>query len=928
MATLRAGVAGILEGRGGVVSIIADAGLGKSRLIAELMGSDQAAEVTWLEGRSLSTGRNLSFHPFADLARSFAGVADEDDEAQAREKLQSAVGGLLPDEADQVVPFLAQLLGMPLEPGERELLERIPRDNMERMLRSAVTQLLRRGAELTPLVIVMDDLHWADQSSIELLGSLLRLATEHRILFLHVFRPAYAETSERVLALAREQYTDLHAEVLLDPLGPEAARELVRNLFKEGDIPHAIRTMIEEKAQGNPFYIEEVVRALLDEGAVVLQYDRFQATDKIHSVVIPDTVHEVIAARVDRLELARRQLLQTAAVVGGSFHLDVLLQVARGPEGTPGELDADLEALIDAEFIVPYDRSQGIEYAFKHPLIQEVTYDALLQTRREQLHLSVAEAILASLPEDLVGYNGMLAYHFSKGRDSERAEDYLFRAGDEAARFAASSEALDLFRQASDLYVELHGDGGDPRKRALLEKNMGFALFHRGQLIESVDRFGKALEHLGIRIPRGDLALQLRFARDMLAILVHLYLPGIDRKRPAATDVQREAIEIMFNRGLAQTTTAPTRFVFDTMSSLRWLMRLDPSTIPESGGKYAGSVGIWSYGGVSFSLGRKFLDLAKPLIPQETAPDYLYYRLLNFIHHMLQGDWSEEHEIGEAVLERNLREGRLWDVTTYLGLEAEKRIRRGQFDRVRERLDQIDDIWERFEYDLAKTNHYWLPTCLRLEQRRLDEAVSAAEIYYDENPEDLLHVLALGSKAAAQSLAGEDDEGVEKALDKAEAIVARSGPVFPFHLSCYRGARFAADVRRLEVAGPLHGSSRRDLERRARRSGRAAISTSKKVAYRQPEIFRMAGRLAWLRGKQSEALGWWTRSLEVADRLGLQPERARTQQEAGQRLQDAPNGVGSFLGLEAKGHLEEAGAAFDRLGLAWDLERLEAGSVT
>ena len=136
------------------------------------------------------------------------------------------------------------------------------------------------------------------------------------------------------------------------------------------------------------------------------------------------------------------------------------------------------------DFIVPWDRTAGIEYAFKHPLIQEVTYDGLLQTKREELHRTVADAMDARLPSDLPGIDGMLAYHLSMGRDVERAEEYLFRAGDEAAKAAGSSEALHFFREASKLYFDLHGEGGDPEKKALLQKRIALALYYRGQLIE------------------------------------------------------------------------------------------------------------------------------------------------------------------------------------------------------------------------------------------------------------------------------------------------------------------------------------------------------------------------------------------------------------------------------------------------------------
>jgi predicted ATPase len=444
MARLGQALEDVRAGRGGIISLVAEAGVGKSRLIAELAGSAAAQEVAWREGRSLSTGQQLSFHPFADLCRSWAGITDDDDDEAARDKLHQAVHDLLGERTDEAYPFLATLMGLHLDEAQRERLERIEGQSLEKLIRAAVTQLLRAGSQIAPVVVVLDDLHWADASSIELLESLLRLTEDHAILFLHPCRPGFASTSDRIREYAREHHAERHLEFELQPLDDRAARRMVKNLFREDDLPQATRALIEEKARGNPFYIEEVVRSLLDQGAVEYEDGRFVATERIHNVEIPGTVQEVVMARVDRLGLRRRQLLQLASVIGQSFHHDILEEV-RGPGP---ELAEDLDELQALEFLVPWDRLQGEEYAFKHPLIQEVAYDGILRARREELHRGVAQATERRLPPETPGFDAMLAYHFSMGRDAERAETYLFRAGDEAARVAASSEALHFFQEA------------------------------------------------------------------------------------------------------------------------------------------------------------------------------------------------------------------------------------------------------------------------------------------------------------------------------------------------------------------------------------------------------------------------------------------------------------------------------------------------
>ncbi|MBW2373916.1 MAG: AAA family ATPase, partial [Deltaproteobacteria bacterium] len=706
LAKLREGLAALERGEGGVASLEAEAGLGKSRLLAELRGSDEAA--VWLEGRALSTGRNLSYHPIADLVRSWAGIDDDDDEAHARHKIDAGVGALLPDQVEATAPLLANLMGAPLAAEERERLDVIQGDALEKLMRGAIVQLLRAASALRPLVVVMEDLHWADLSSVELVESLLRLAGEQPILFLNVFRPGFEETSGRVVRFAREHLPERCIEVSLEPLGASAARTLVKNLFRGGDVPRTTRAAIEERAQGNPFYIEEVVRTLVDAGAVEFRGGSFYATEKLDSVEIPHTVQEAVMARVDRLDLRRKSVLQAASVIGGSFHQQVLESMLEDPEEVP-DLLAELE---EGEFIVPSDRSAGVEYAFRHPLIQEVTYDAILASRRQELHLDVARAVEARLGASVPGYYAMLAYHFSVGRDVERAEEYLFRAGDEAARAAASNEALHFFQEASALYAELHGEGGDPEKRARLEKSLAIALLNRGRLIEAVDHFDRTTALLGAPAPRGSLAMASGFAVNLVRVLGGLYLSS-GRRRRAATPQELELFDVMFKRAIAQSSSAPTAFLVDCMALLRRLRAVDPYSVPESAAMYAGVVAIFSYGGLSFSLGARFLDMAHELAAGGAVDErVLYYRTLGFFHHILVGDWSDEHEIEDSVVEQGLREGRFWEASTYVNLEGVKHVYQGDFEPARESIRRLTEIADVYQHDHAASAQHALTAYL------------------------------------------------------------------------------------------------------------------------------------------------------------------------------------------------------------------------
>ncbi len=916
---LRDALARLRSGTGGIASVIAEAGLGKSRLLAELAASDEASALDWREGRSVSTGQHQSFHPIADLCRSWTSIGDEDDETSARAKLDAVIRRTLPDEANDVLPFIATLLGLPLDEDGQRQLAGIEGAALEKLMLRSMAQLLRASSRLRPVVVVMDDLHWADLSSLELLRALLPLCEDHAILFVHLFRPGFEKTSERVRAHAWEEHASRHLEIELRPLDAEAARSLLNNLFRQGDIPYATRQTIEEKAQGNPFYIEEVVRSLVDAGAVEALEGRFRATEKIHDVVIPGTIQEVVMARVDGQPLRKRQILQTACVIGGTFHRDVLADVM----GNNERLAAELDELQDAEFLVPSDRLPGEEYAFKHPLIQEVAYEGLLLARREELHLKVGAAIERALPRDLPGYTAMLAYHYGKGGDLERAEEFLFRAGDEAARAAAPSEALHFFEEASKLYLELHRDGGDPAKRAVLESNVARALYFRGRFVDAIEHFDQALVFLGDRVVQGRVRSGLRFATNLATVLARLYRPRW-RPRRAATEREREIFALRYARAEATATALPTRHLFDSMDGLSWLQRIDPASVPRSAMFYAGCAAVFAFGGISFDVSRRLGARAQALVSGTDPDERLYEQSMRFLARVLEGDWADEHEIEPQRIEESLRRGQLWGPTTYLGFFGEKRIHRGDFDDARRCINQIDEIRDLFRFDLAKSNYYYLSTLLPLEQGDLPRAIEAADAYYDHNPEDLLHILALSAKAKAQTLRG-DLEAAEQTLGHAAELMTSSAPVPPFHASAYHRSRLLLDVSGLERAQTLEPGQRRRWHARARGSARAALRSAGRVAWRRTEVLRLVGRYRWLTGDRRAAMRLFLRSLEAGQRLGARPEIARTYEELGRRLlerSDAPNALPA--GLDAGRCFERARETYQALGLAGDLARLDA----
>jgi len=291
-----------INGEGSIVNIIGEAGIGKSRLVAELKKREVIKKVTLFEGRAISIGRNLSFLPVIDILRQWARIREDDKEVIAFSKLEASVKSLFPEEDDEVFPFVAILMGMRLSGRYKERVKGIEGESLEKLILKSMRELLMRAAELSPLAIIAEDMHWADTSSIELMGSLFQIVETHRILFINVFRPGHHDTGDRIANTIKKKLPAHYVEILIEPLNELTSEELIINMLNLFDRHHTIIGNIAQRASGNPFFIEEVVRSLIDEGAVVLRNGKFQVTEKIHAMSIPHTINDVLMARIDRLE--------------------------------------------------------------------------------------------------------------------------------------------------------------------------------------------------------------------------------------------------------------------------------------------------------------------------------------------------------------------------------------------------------------------------------------------------------------------------------------------------------------------------------------------------------------------------------------------------------------------------------------------------
>lgn len=429
-------------GRGRIVSINGEAGIGKSRLLKEwrkLLGD----RVRWAEGRAFAHTTSLAYGPFMDMLRRFARINDDDSDTEARARLDAAIDQLLPGETEAHAIFTS-MLGMQLTPKDTDVLAAFPAEALRGRIYELIQIIFERLARERPTLLVIEDLHWADAATLELLENLLPLAGRLPLVLVGVRRLETDEAPSKLRRIIEASYPHLFTDVVLTRLTEASSLRMIEQLLSTSAVPAALQAIILRKAEGNPFFVEEVIRVLIERGALVQTETGWVATPLCDTVSVPDTVHGVLMARLDALPDETKWIVQQASVIGRMFLYRVLLQIA---ENNPS-VEADLTHLEREELIREHVRLPETEFMFKHALTQEVAYKSLLSPRRRELHRKVGEAMSTLFSSRLGEVQGIIAEHFYKAEAWDLALDHLVAAGDSAARFFAFAEASVYFTQA------------------------------------------------------------------------------------------------------------------------------------------------------------------------------------------------------------------------------------------------------------------------------------------------------------------------------------------------------------------------------------------------------------------------------------------------------------------------------------------------
>jgi class 3 adenylate cyclase/tetratricopeptide (TPR) repeat protein len=463
-------------GRGQVVFLMGEAGIGKSRLLLEFQRRLADAPVTWLTGRCISYGKEMAYLPIIDLLKHNFQVEEGDDDATISAKIEQGMGAL-GAELQPAIPHVKYLLSVP--PGDDAVLRM---DAQQRRLKlfEALRAMMLQGGQRRPLVLAIEDLHWIDKTSEEVLLHLADSIPAAQVLLLMTYRPGYENP------FGERTYT---TRIGLRTLSDRDSLRLAAGMLAMAEVPPELRDLIIRKAEGNPFFLEEVLKSLLEVGALRQHDGRYMLTKHVSEIYVPNTIHDVIMARIDRLEETPKRALQLASVIGREFTVRLLERIS----DVHAQLEHFLQELKVLEFI--YERSfyPELAYMFKHALTHDVAYNSLLMQRRKELHRLIAMAIEELYAERLPESYEMLAYHYERGEVWEKALEYLVKAGQKAQQTYANQEALDHYSRALDVCERL-GEAVEPATRMTIYAGKGAVHLLLSEFRASIEAHQRLLE--------------------------------------------------------------------------------------------------------------------------------------------------------------------------------------------------------------------------------------------------------------------------------------------------------------------------------------------------------------------------------------------------------------------------------------------------
>jgi len=506
----------IKKKEGQVICIHGEAGEGKSRLIYEFKQRIDSKEALHLESQCITYGKNIPYYPVVEILRSCFDVSELDSKEKIRRALEANLKKLDKRLLDSV-PTLFKLLSLDKEEKPDTISDP---EQVKEVTFEALRSLILSRSKIKPMIIVIENLQWMDSASEEFVSYIVESIASFPVFLILTYRAIYTHPFESKSYLR---------QISLSPLSDEDSQKIIQALIPKHRLPDDLIQLILDKAEGNPLYLEEIIKSLMERDIISKDSMGYKLTKDIKEIEIPETIQEIILARIDRLEKHSKMTIQTASVIGREFTLKLLVR----KEEIERQLESYMKELKHLELVREKSFSSEIEYIFKNAITKDVIYNSLLSKHRKELHRKIAESIERLYWEKKDDYLEMLAYHYLHSDAIDKSISYLVRAGEKAKSIYANNEAIGYFRKALDL-MDQHKGSWEDYKKEVHPKLAGLydlvgdypqAIHHYVEGIKfvssSIDKAGNMRQIGMICEKKGDLKEALKFYEEALDLIDH-----------------------------------------------------------------------------------------------------------------------------------------------------------------------------------------------------------------------------------------------------------------------------------------------------------------------------------------------------------------------------------------------------------------------
>lgn len=873
------------EGQGRFVSIIGEAGIGKSRLVAELhsngWGVDARISPQCLEGSAISVGGVVSYCLFRQIIRQYADIGDQDEERVSWNKLQSRLEEQFGETSTALLPYLATMIALHVRDEYVEQIKFLSGDAMRSQIFLAARRLFQRLAETQPLVLVLEDLQWIDESSALLLQHLVPLIHRVPILILGISRPTIDTPQSKLCDMMTTVYHDRYDEVHLQPLSSPESLSLVTGLFVEAGPSAFIAEKVSARAGGNPFIIEETIRSLIQKRLLCRDSStrEWQLAPEIDTAGVPLAIQDLIMARVDALGERLKDVVRIAAVIGRRFLFRVLVVVVH----PAAEIQDQLEMLESLGLVVEDKRSSDLAYMFKHDLIHEVVYEHIEPAQRKGLHALVGSAIERSFADRLEEFFGVLAYHYSRAENWEKAQNYLFKSGDQAGSIAADDEALTCYTQAEHAYAQAFGNRWSPIERASLRRKMGEAFYRHGEHALAQDYLQQALAYLNQPLPVSRLGTRLRLVGELVEQVWNRIRPTQLPTGEEATTGIEEVIRTHLALMWIHSSNNLERYLLHTLALLN---QAEQHEFPYGKGLGYAAVGVACDFVSFFGLAAHYHDRALKAAERSMHPIPLSHAYMAAaIHGSTLADWDNAIYFSDRAMEFFERVGDLkgWAYVSHLKSCALSYL--GDYPQAlavtRRALEIMDHVGDPESISRVKWNEGYV--LIRLGHlQEASESLREADALGQSVGNPITRVISCHELVLLDLLAHRLEEGVAGAQEL-ERMLLQYRTTQYLCVPSHNAVTWAYLQKAEQSDGPDKGL----WIQKARLACSRGLKQTKACYLGRPEAWRLKGVYHWIIGKPKAANDCWRRALAIAEETGQLHDTAVILREMGDRLHDA-----------------------------------------